>query len=195
MSLQTTSKTQSINVENLVQCPFAQLMPAPVCPKLNQLYPLCDALSPSCCLQRLPKDKSEGLTKGVRADHIPDRVNQLGAAGVMSLRPVVACPVYPKMKLVKGARADDVHCPWLEVHQHDTWHIASSSCFAEVDIDAFKLKLQVRIALVADYLPKLGSKFIPVLTALDVGKTQPTNMLLLLLVLLLLLLLLMSLGL
>jgi hypothetical protein len=86
----------------------------------------------------------------------------------------------------------------LEVHQNDTWHIASSSCFAEVDIDAFKLKLQVRIALVADYLPKLGSKMIPALTALDVDKTQPTNMLLLLLLslslLLLLLLLLLSLG-
>ena len=66
-------------------------------------------------------------------------------------------------------------------------HVASSSCFAEVDIDALKLKLQVRIALVADYPPKLGSKMIPVLTALDVDKTQPTNMRLLLLLSLLLL--------
>ena len=81
-------------------------------------------------------------------------------------------PVDPK-RLAKGARADDVHCPWLEVHQHDTWHIASSSCFAEVDIDAFKLKLQVRIALLANYLPKLGSKMIHALTALDVDKSNP----------------------
>ena len=66
-------------------------------------------------------------------------------------------------------------------------HVASSSCFAEVDIDAFKLKLQVRIALVADYLPELGSKLIPALTALDVDKTQPTNIRLLLLLSLLLL--------
>ena len=113
----------------------------------------------------------------------------------MSFRPVVACTglpkdevvypsvactglskdevVYPEM-LVKGARADDVHCPWLEVHQDGTWHIASSNCFVEVDIDA--LKLRVRISVVADYLPKLGSKMIPALTALDVDKTQSTNM-------------------
>jgi hypothetical protein len=38
--------------------------------------------------------------------------------------------------------------------------------------------------MVADYLPKLGSKMIPALTALDVDKTQPTNMMLLLLLLL-----------
>ena len=25
--------------------------------------------------------------------------------------------VWPE-RLAKGARADDVHCPWLEVHQH-----------------------------------------------------------------------------
>ena len=72
----------------------------------------------------------------------------------------------------------------LEVHQNGTWHIASSNCFVEVDIDSFKL--QVRIAMVADYLPELGSKLIPALTALDVDKTQPTNMILLLLLLLLL---------
>ena len=132
--------------------------------------------------------------EGVRADHIPDRVNQFGTVGVMSIRPIIACTGLPKDEVVypeglaKGARADDVHCPWLEVHQDDTWHIASSSCFVEVDIDAFKLKLQVRIAMVADYLPELGSKLIPALTALDVDKTQPTNMMLLLLLLLLLLL-------
>ena len=40
--------------------------------------------------------------------------------------------------------------------------------------------------MVADYLPELGSKLIPALTALDVDKTQPTNMILLLLLLLLL---------
>jgi hypothetical protein len=40
--------------------------------------------------------------------------------------------------------------------------------------------------MVADYLPELGSKLIPALTALDVDKTQPTNMMLLLLLLLLL---------
>ena len=102
---------------------------------------------PTVVCTGLSKDKvvwSEGLTKGVRADHIPDRVNQFGPAGVMSLRPVVACAglpkdkvVYPEM-LVKGVRADDVHGPWLEVHQDGTWHIASSNCFVEVDIDALK---------------------------------------------------------
>ena len=108
----------------------------------------------------------------------------------MSLRPFVTCTglpndemVYPE-GLAEGARADAVHCPWLEVHQNDTWHIASSNCFVEVDFDTFKLKLQVRISLVAGYIPKLGSKFIPALTTLDVDKTQPTNMMLLLLLLL-----------
>jgi hypothetical protein len=126
------------------------------------------------------------------AEHIQDRVNQCCTLCVCSLYPIVACTGLPKDEVVypeglaKGARADDVHCPWLEVHQDDTWHIASSSCFVEVDIDAFKLKLQVRIAMVADYLPELGSKLIPALTALDVDKTQPTNMMLLLLLLLLL---------
>ena len=53
--------------------------------------------------------------EGVRADHIPDRVNQFGTVGVMSLRPVVACTGLPKDEVVwpdglaKGARADDVH--------------------------------------------------------------------------------------
>ena len=110
----------------------------------------------------------------------------------MSLRQLAPAPVYPKTKLfgLKGwpkgpARA--LSMVRLDVHQDDTWHIASSSCFAEVDIDAFKPKLQVRIALVADYLPKLGSKLIPALTALDVDKKQPTKMMLLLLLLLLLL--------
>ena len=79
--------------------------------------------------------------------------------------PVVACTGLPNDEvawpegLAKGARTDDVHSPWLEAYQNDTWHIASSSCFVEVDIDA--LKLQVRIVVVADYLPELGSKFIP----------------------------------
>ena len=71
-----------------------------------------------------------------------------------------AAPACPKTKLSNhkgcpnGSRADDVHCPWLEVLRNRMRQVASSSCFAEVDIDAFKLKLQVRIALVADYLTK-----------------------------------------
>ena len=105
---------------------------------------------------------------------------------------LLPAPVCPKTKLStqkgwpKGSRAGAVHGPWLEVLRNHMRHVASSSCFAEVDIDAFKLKLQIRIAVVADYLPKLGSKMIPALTALDVDKTQPTNMMLLLLLLLLL---------
>ena len=80
--------------------------------------------------------------EGVRADHIPDKVNQFGTVGVMSIRLITACTGLPKDEVVypeglaKGARTDDVHCPWLEVHQDDTWHIASSSCFVEVDFDA-----------------------------------------------------------
>ena len=70
--------------------------------------------------------------------------------------------------LAKGGRADNVHCPWLEVHQNGTRHVAASSCFVEVHTDAFKL--QVRIAVVADYLPELGSNLIPALTALDVDQ-------------------------
>ena len=74
----------------------------------------------------------------------------------------------------------------IEVLQHGTRHVVASRCFVEVHIDASKLKLQVRIAMVADYLPELGSKMIPALTVLGVDKTQPTKMMLLLLLLLLL---------
>ena len=91
----------------------------------------------------------KGWPKGARADRIPDRVNQCGTVGVMSLRQLAPAPVYPKTKLfgLKGwpkgpARA--LSMVRLDVHQDDTWHIASSSCFAEVDIDALKLKPQVR---------------------------------------------------
>ncbi len=105
------------------------------------------------------------------------------------LHPVVVCTGLRKdevvchEELVKGRRPDAVHGPWLEVLQNGTRHVVAASCFVEVHI-----KLQIRITVfIADYLPDLGSNLVPALTALDVDKTQPTNMLLLLLLSLLLL--------
>ena len=78
----------------------------------------------------------------------------------------------------------------LEVHQNGMQHVAASSCFAEVHIDAYNL--QDRIAALRTFciyivfIADLGSNLIPALTALDVDHMQTTNMLMLLLLSLLL---------
>ena len=38
--------------------------------------------------------------EGVRADHIPDKVNQFGTVGVMSIRPIIARTGLPKDEVV-----------------------------------------------------------------------------------------------
>ena len=67
--------------------------------------------------------------EGVRADHIPDRINQFGTVGVLSIRPIIACTglpedevVYPE-GLAKGARAGAVHGP---ARGPSKWHVAQS---------------------------------------------------------------------
>ncbi len=73
---------------------------------------------------------------------------------VMPFRPVVACNSLPKdedvwseelAKGAKGARADAVHGPWLEVHQNGMRHVAASSCCVEVLIDSFRLQIGIAV--------------------------------------------------
>ena len=113
---------------------------------------------------------------------IEDRVDELGAFGVMAFGPVVTGAglaedeVVGAEDLAIGTGADAVHGARLQVHEDCPRDIAPAAGFVEVDIDA--LELQVRVAvvrargvdpvLVAHHFPELGTDLVAALPTLDV---------------------------
>ena len=110
---------------------LAQLLPGTVCPKIKLFT-----------LQRWPLGQHETRSNTEPINSVPSMYDPFTH--------LLPAPVCPKTKLStqkgwpKGSRAGAVHGPWLEVLRNHMRHVASSSCFAEVDIDAFKLKLPGR---------------------------------------------------
>ena len=113
---------------------------------------------------------------------IEDRVDELGAFGVMAFGPVVTGAglaedeVVGAEDLAVGAGSDGVHGPGLEVHEHGARDVAAAAGLVEVDVDP--LQLQVRVAMVCAcrvdamlityHFPELGTDLVAALPALDV---------------------------
>ena len=68
---------------------------------------------------------------GLLADHVEDRVDELGALGVVALGPVVTGAglaedeVVRAEKLAEGAGADGVHGARLEVHEDRAGYVTA----------------------------------------------------------------------
>mmetsp|Transcript_31309 Transcript_31309/g.79466 ORF Transcript_31309/g.79466 Transcript_31309/m.79466 type:complete len:502 (-) Transcript_31309:80-1585(-) len=119
---------------------------------------------------------------GLLADDVEDRVDELGALGVVALGPVVAGASLPEDEVVGaedlavGASADRVHGTGLEVHEDGAGHVAAARGLVEVDIDALELEVRVAVVgtggvnavLVGDDLPELGPDLVAALASLDV---------------------------
>jgi len=120
---------------------------------------------------------------GLLADHVQDGVDQLGTLGVVTLGPVVTGTVLTEHevigaeKLAEGTGTDGVHGTGLQVHKDGTGHIAATSGFVEVHVDALQLKIGVTVVgtggvntvLVGDNLPELGTNLVTALTCLNVN--------------------------
>ena len=119
---------------------------------------------------------------GLFANHIEDRVNELGALGVVSFGPVVAGAgltedevIWPEDLAVRTG-PDAVHGSRFEVHEDGPRDEPATAGLVVVHIDP--LHLQIRVALVppgrvdavlgADYLPELGPDLVAALASLNV---------------------------
>ena len=116
------------------------------------------------------------------ADHVKNRVDQLGSLSVMALGPVVSRSglaeheVVGTEELAEGAGANGVHGSRLEVHEDGARHVSSAGRLVEVYIDALQLEVGVAVVgargvnavLVSNHFPELGSDLVAALTALDV---------------------------
>ena len=119
---------------------------------------------------------------GLLAHDVEDRVDELGALGVVALGPVVARArlaedeVVRAEDLAEGARADRVHGARLEVHEDGARHVAAARRLVVVHVDALELEVRVAVVrarrvdavLVGDDLPELGADLVAALAALDV---------------------------
>ena len=114
--------------------------------------------------------------------NIENRINKLGAFGVMALSPVISGTrlaeneVIGAEDLAERAGSDGVHGTRLEIHEDRTRDEATAAGLVVIDIDSLELELGVAVVfsgvvnavLVADHLPELGSDLVATLTALDV---------------------------
>ncbi|PON37098.1 hypothetical protein PanWU01x14_322940, partial [Parasponia andersonii] len=116
------------------------------------------------------------------ANHIENRIDQLGSFGVVTLSPVVPGTglaeneVIGPEDLAVGTRSDAVHGPRLEIHENSSGHEPTTTGFVVVDIDPLELEIRVPLVLPggvdavlgADDLPELGSDLVTALASLDV---------------------------
>jgi len=132
--------------------------------------------------QRVSKLKSLQTiaTLGLLSHNVQDRVDKLGALGVVSLGPVVTGSALSKYKVVgsedlaKGARSDRVHGTWLQVDKDGSRNVLAAGSLIVVDIDALKLEIAVAVVgtswvdsvLVGDDLPELGTDLVTALAGL-----------------------------
>merc|ERR1719272_822913 len=79
------------------------------------------------------------------ANDIEDGVDEFRSLGVMTLGPIVSCSGLAKDEIVRAEQLTEwtsthtVHGAGLKVHKNRARNIASTSCFVEIDIDAFQL--------------------------------------------------------
>src|SRR3546814_1084254 len=79
-------------------------------------------------------------------------------------------------KLSERSSADGIHGTRLEIHEDGTRHVAPSSGFVEVHVDALELEVGVSVVgssgvaavLVGDDFPELGTDLVAALSSLDV---------------------------
>ncbi len=89
---------------------------------------------------------------GLLAHHIENRVHELRAFRVVSLRPVVSSAALSEHEVVRaedlseGAGADGVHGAGFQIDEHGAGHVLAAGRLIVVDVDA--LELQVRVAVV-----------------------------------------------
>ena len=117
---------------------------------------------------------------GLLAHDVENRVDELGALGVVSLGPVVAGSglsedeVVGTEELSEGSGADRVHGAGLEVHEHGSGHVSSAGRLVVVDVDSLELEVRVAVVgsggvdsvLVRDHLPELRSDLVAALASL-----------------------------
>ena len=115
-----------------------------------------------------PLERVAGL--GLLAHHVQHGVDELGALGVVALRPVVARAGLPEHevvgpeKLPEGTRPHGVHCARLEVHEDGARDVAAAGGLVEVAVDALQLEVGVAVVrpggvdavLIGDDFPELG---------------------------------------
>jgi hypothetical protein len=120
---------------------------------------------------------------GFFTDNIKHGVDQLSTLGVMSLGPVVTSSGLTEDKVVRSEElskrtgTDGVHGTRLEIHEHSTRNVTSTSGFVVVDIDSLQLKIGVSVVgtggvntvLVGDDFPELGTNLVTALTSLNVN--------------------------
>ena len=118
---------------------------------------------------------------GLLAADVEDGVDELGAFSIMTLRPIISrtClsedEVVGAEDLAVGAGADGVHGAGLEIHKNRAGHVASTSGFVEVDVDAFELKIGVSLVgaggvnsmFVRNHFPEFRANLITALATLN----------------------------
>ncbi|KYN40673.1 hypothetical protein ALC56_04982, partial [Trachymyrmex septentrionalis] len=108
---------------------------------------------------------------GLLANDVQDGVDELGALGVVPLRPVVTRAALPEHEVVRSEylterpRTNRVHRPGLQIDQDRTRHVFTACRLVVVNI--YPLQLQIRVTvirasgidsmLVRDHLPELRS--------------------------------------
>merc|ERR1719389_118021 len=119
---------------------------------------------------------------GLLADNVEHRVNELGAFGVVSLRPVVARPGLAEDEVIRAEElterpgANRVHGTRLQVHEDRTRHVAAAGGLIVVHVDTLELEVRVAVVrtrgidavLITDHLPELRTDLVAALAALDV---------------------------
>ncbi len=107
---------------------------------------------------------------GLLSDDVQHGVDELGALGVVALRPVVTRAGLPEDEVVrpeelpKGARSHRVHRARLEVHEDGARDVAAARRLVEVAVDALELEVGVAVVgsrgvdavLIGDDFPELG---------------------------------------
>lgn len=119
---------------------------------------------------------------GLLPNYIENRVNQLGAFGVVSFRPVVTSTTLTKDEVIRsedltvGTRSETVHRTRLQIHEHRSWNKPSAAGLIVIDVDPLELKFGVPgvlsgyidTVLGANDLPELSSDLVTALATLDV---------------------------
>ncbi len=113
---------------------------------------------------------------------IQDRVDELGAFGVVTFGPVVPSSGLSEHEVIGSedlsiwTRAHTVHSAGLQVHEHRTGHISPATGLVVVHIDALQLQIgdslisssRVDSVLLTYHLPELGTDLVAALSSLDV---------------------------
>merc|ERR1719253_400160 len=115
---------------------------------------------------------------------VQDGVDQFGTFGVVTLGPVITGTSLTEHEVVRAEQLTErtsthgVHGTGLKVHKDGTRHVAATSGFVEVHVDALQLQIGVTVVgtrrvnavFVGDDFPELGTDLVTALTSLDVDE-------------------------